>query len=129
MYHTSRNVSLRVSERCILLLLTEISLGQLPRLDRYELVPCLRRGTPVVIKIFKKLCTLKHFMAAAACLLRSTYASEQHLPASRAPTSPTLRRRPLAFSLAQQKPPARPAGEQHPPSFYNPPSLMLASNF
>lgn len=59
-------------------LLTEISFGQLPRLVRYEPVSRLRRGTPLVIKIFKKLCTLKHFMAVAACLLQAGYVSEQH---------------------------------------------------
>lgn len=120
---------LKVSQRCILSLLTEISFGQLPRLVRHELVPCLRRGTPVVIKIFKKLCTLKHFMAVAARLLRPPYVSEQHpLPPLRASTSSILR---LALSLflsrSKSRQPDRPA--YNTPSFYNPTSLMLASNF
>lgn len=133
MHHTSRGVSLKVSQRCTLSLLTEISLGQLPRFVRHGLMPCPRRGTPVVIKIFKKLCTLKHFMAVAACLLRPAYASGQHPPAPLRALLPRLPPSAVALSLflsrSKSRQPDRPRPASNTPSFYNPTSLMLASNF
>lgn len=116
MYHTSRGVPLKVSQRCILSVLTKISLGQLPRLVRHELMPCLRRGAPVVIKIFKKLCTLKHFMAVAACLLRPTVCigvASSRLSCTYLAQRPSPVSLSLFLSRSKSRQPDR-AGEQHP---------------
>lgn len=130
MYHTSRGVPLKVSQRCILSVLTEISLGQLLWFVRHELMPCLRRGAPVVIKIFKKLYTLKHFMAVAACLLRPAVcigAASSRLSCTYLAhrPSPSLSR--FFSPAAKAASPTGPASNT--PSFYNPTSLMFASNF
>lgn len=121
MHHTSKGVLLKVSQRCILSLFTEILFGQLPWFVHHELMPCLRRGEPVIIKIFKKLCTLKHFIAVAASLL-PTICIE--VASSRLYIYLVL----LPFlSHSKSRQPDRPASNT--PSFYNPTSLMLASNF
>lgn len=84
------------------------------------------RYAPAVIKIFKKLCTLKHFMVVAA---RASYDRRMHR------MQPPLSPHPLfavALSLflsrSKSRRPDRSA-RSNTPSFYNPTSLMLASNF
>lgn len=152
MYHTSRGVPLKVSQRCVLSSLapTRFRSVNYRGSSAHELVPCPRRCTPAVIKIFKKLCTLKHFMAFAARLLRATYASyaAPFLARARALPSPTLRRRcsqtpfspsptssltltlSLSYFFSRAAKAASPTGPaRNTPSFYNPTSLMLASNF
>lgn len=123
MHHTSRSVLLKVSQRCILSLLTEILFGQLSWFVHlvHELMPCLRRDALVVIKIFKKLCTLKHFIAVAASLLPTICIEAT---SSRLCIYLALL---LFLSHSKSRQPDRPASNT--PSFYNPTSLMLASNF
>lgn len=87
--------------------------AQLPWFVRHELMPCLRRGAPVVIKIFKKLYTLKHFMAVPPTT-SGMHRSSILLPLVHLPRPPPFAvALELFLSRSKSRQPDR-AGEQHP---------------
>lgn len=115
----SRDVSLKVSQRGNFIVahrrdfVRSITAARPPRAR--ALSPA--RYTPAVIEIFKKLCTLKHFMVVAT---RASYDRRMHrmqppLTPRASSTAAALRCSSFAFSLPRQKPPTRPVGaKQHP---------------